>query len=240
MDIITQYRTVFWFSFIPGIISVLIVVFFVKDLAGKKESIKVESAGAKFSKPFLFFLAVMAVFSLAYFSYAIFILRAADLGVAIALIPIIYLAYNLVYAGLSLPMGKLSDKIGRKNVLLIGFLSFSVVSCGFAFSTSAWQAWALFLVYGFTASIVDSIPRAMVADLVEKEYLGRAYGIYYTVIGIAILPASAFAGRLWDIFGKVNGPIIAFNYGAITAFIAAVLLYFFIPDKRDAEKINSR
>lgn len=233
LETVLQYRTIFWISIIPGVLSVLTIILFVKEIAPGKGG-RLESSdplGIKFSRSFVCFLLAMVLFEFANFSYALFILRAADLGVAIALIPIIYLVYNLVYGGLSIPVGEFSDRYGRKKILLAGFLIFSFMSMGFAFSTSPWQAWVLFAVYGFAVAIVETIPRAMISDFVPSEIRGTAYGVYHTLVGLATLIASAIAGVLWDIFGKVNGPVIAFSYGAILALAAAFFFWLLVPEK---------
>jgi MFS family permease len=151
--------------------------------------------------------------------------------VAIPLIPIIYLVYNLVYAGFAMPAGQLADRFGKKRLLSMGYFLFGLMCLGFAFASSSWHAWALFVVFGLAVAIVDTIPRAMVPEMVSSEVRGTAYGIYHMVIGVLDLPASFIAGLLWDIFGKVTGAAVAFSYGAVVAVIAAVLLFFLIPER---------
>ena len=185
-------------------------------------------------KRFLVFLSVVALFELAHFSYALFILRASDLGVIVPLIPIIYLVYNLVYAGFAMPAGQLADRFGKKKMLSIGYLLFGLMCLGFAFAFNTFHAWILFVLFGLAVAIVDTIPRAMVPEMVSPEVKGTAYGFYYMVIGVLDLPASALAGLLWDIFGKVKGPMIAFSYGAVLALVAAVLLFILVPERREA------
>ncbi len=230
MDIMTSYRTIFWISVIPGTLSVLTIIFMVRDMPRQLQSKESRAGGNGFSPGFVSFMFVMGFFQLANFSYAIFILRAADLGVIAALIPIVYLVYNLVYVYFSVPVGRWSDRVGRKKVLFFGFIILAAMLFSFAMATRTWQAWALFAVYGIVSSITESVPRAMISDLVVPEVRGTAYGIYYTLIGFTALPASAVAGGLWDFFGKVNGPAVAFGYGAALAVIAAALLLIFVPD----------
>lgn len=240
MDIMTQYRTIFWLSVIPGILSVLTIIFFVQDLPRKCEQCEEKKASGGYRRGFTAFMLVMGFFQLANFSYALFILRASDLGVVAFLIPIVYLVYNLVYANFSIPFGRLSDLIGRKRVLGEGFLLLAFILFGFAFATQTWQAWLLFAAYGLVSAITESIPRAIVSDLVAPEVRGTAYGIYYTLIGVTALPASAIAGLLWDRFGPVNGPVVAFGYGALLAMVATALLLYLVPDLRTEQKGQNR
>jgi MFS family permease len=231
LDQLTQYRTIFWFSLIPGILSVLTIIFFVQDQPRRPADQKLELKPAAFSPEFIRFMVVMSFFQLANFSYALYLLRAAELGVAVALIPIVYLLYNLVYAYAAVPMGRWSDQAGRKRVLFFGFSSLAVLLFGFALARYAWQAWLLFVFYGIVSAITESVPRALVSDLVAAEVRGTAYGIYYTLLGVAALPASAIAGWLWDYYGGTLGATVAFGYGSILALIAAGLLFFLVPEK---------
>lgn len=226
LSIVSQYRTIFWLSVIPGFFGVLTFFFMVKEVRGKefvwtasKTSWRTLGSGFKA------FLLVSAVFELSNFSYAIYILRASSLGVIAALIPMIYLLYNIVYGFLSQPLGILADKIGRKTVLFSGYFLSAIMCLSFGFAGDAALAWILFAVYGVVSAITNTTPRALLADLVDPELRGTAYGIYYMLVGITALPASAIAGLLWDRFG----PITAFSYGAALAFIASILVLAIIP-----------
>ena len=229
MPQIFQYRTIFWIAIIPGIMAVLTVSLLVKDVK-RTEFVKKEKINFWGSVPraFKVFLLVTAIFELSNFSYALFILRAADLGVIIALIPILYLTYNMVYASLSYPIGILSDNIGKKNVLLAGYILTGLMCFGFAFANASWQAWLLFMLFGVVSAVIDATPRAYIGDLAPKESRGTAFGAYHTLEGVVALPASAIAGLLWDVYS----PLVAFSYGGILAIIAAVLFFIFIPAKR--------
>jgi MFS family permease len=231
METIFQYRTIFWIALIPGIISVITLIVYVKEPKFVERKQQIFSLKAALPKKFIVFLSIVAVFELAHFSYAFFILRASDLGVIVPLIPIIYLVYNLVYAGAAMPFGQLSDRIGKKKMLAFGYLLFGLMCLGFAFASSTFHAWILFVFFGLAIAIVNTIPRAMVPDMVSSEVKGTAYGFYHMVIGVLDLPASVVAGLLWDIFGKVTGPIVAFSYGAVLAIIAAVLLFVLVPER---------
>ena len=232
MDIVFQYRTIFLLAVIPGIISVITLVMFVKEPKFQEEKNNLLSLKAALPHRFIIFLVIVGLFELVHFSYALFILRAADLGVAIPLIPIIYLVYNLVYAGFALPAGHLADRFGKKKVLAFGYLLFGLMCWGFAAASSPIHAWLLFILFGLSVAIVDSVPRAMVPAMVSPNLKGTAYGMYHMVIGVLDLPASAVGGLLWDIFGKTTGPIITFGYAAVVAITAAFLLLIFVPKKQ--------
>lgn len=229
LPVLDQYRTIFWISVIPGILAVLTVAVFVKDVAAKKfEKQEVKISWSTLDGGFRAFLIASAVFELSNFSYALFILRAADLGVILALIPIIYLAYNLVYAGLSQPLGVAADIMGKKLVLFVGYLLSALMLLGFAFASNPLHAWILFIIYGVAMAITQATPRALLADLVPAQLRGTSYGIYYTLIGLIALPASAIAGLLWDRFT----PALAFSYGAALAAAAAVLVMVIVPGRK--------
>jgi MFS family permease len=234
-SLISQYRTIFWLSVIPGILGILTVAFMVHDVKAKgfvKNEIPL--SWATFGSGFKAFLLVSVIFELSNFSYAIFILRAYNLGVIAALIPIIYLLYNIIYSFLAHPLGVLADKIGKKTVLFFGYLLASIMCLGFAYATNPVYAWVLFAVYGLVSAITNTTPRAILADIVKVEFRGTAYGIYYMLIGIIALPTSAIAGLLWDLYGAFT----AFSYGAIFAFIAAMLVLALIPNK--VSKLSSQ
>lgn len=132
--------------------------------------------------------------------------------------------FNVVYVIFSVPAGIVSDKLGRRRVITIGWAIYGLVYLGFALATSLWQVWVLFAVWGLYHGIAEGVSRAFVADLVVREKRGTAYGYYHGVVGIMLLPASVIAGWLWDTFN----PATAFYFGAVLALIAAVGLFIFI------------
>ena len=228
MPVLTQYRTIFWLSVIPGILAILVVAVFVKDVAAAKfEKKEIKLVWGNLDSGFRAFLIASAIFEFSNFSYALFILRASDMGVILALIPIIYLVYNLVYASLAQPLGVLADFVGKKPILFVGYALSALMCLGFAVLNQSIYAWILFALYGICMAITQTTPRALLADLVPPEVRGTAYGIYYTLIGLVALPTSAIAGFLWDRFSAE----LAFSYGAILAGAAAVLVLLIIPAK---------
>lgn len=150
-------------------------------------------------------------------------LRAKSLGATLIQIPLILAIFNLVYGLAAVPFGSLSDKIGRVPTLLIGWLVYAGVYLGFAFAQSAVWAWFLYGTYGIYYASNEGVSKALLSDIVGSSHLGRAFGIYGTVVGLGTLPASFLAGYLWDRFG----PSVPFYFGASMAFIAAVLLLIY-------------
>jgi len=145
---------------------------------------------------FKLFLAVMAVFTLGNSSDFFVILRAQDLQAPLVQVTLMLVLFNVTYAAVSWPAGRLSDKLGRRNIIAVGWFIYALVYLGFALSSSLWQIWLLFAAYGIYYGIVEGVARAFVADLVPVERRGTAYGLYHGVIGFTLLPASLIAGWL--------------------------------------------
>jgi len=171
------------------------------------------------------FLFISGVFALANFSYMFFILRAQSLFIgsnyAIVVPILLYILFNIFYAGFAIPFGRLSDKIGRKKVLLMGYSLFTFTSIGFAFFHSIIAYILLFAAYGLVKAIVDANQRAFVSDLATGDLQATSLGAYHTTIGLASLPASIIAGALWQIT-----PASSFLFAAITSAIASLMLFF--------------
>jgi len=222
------FRLIFLLSFVPGVIAVFILIFGVKDVqqaaVNKKISFNFRACNPALKQ----FLLVIAFFNLANFSYAFFLLRANDIGLALFLIPLVYLVYNMVYAGFSIPMGKLSDRIGRKPILITGFLLFGITSLGFGFIATSITIWPLFALYGLFMAITEGVSRAYVSDLAVSNKRGLAFGTYHAIVGITVLPANLIGGFLWYKI-SVQAPFI---YAAVFSIISALLMIFFVNEKR--------
>jgi MFS family permease len=181
-----------------------------------------------FSRNFKVFVLIIAVFTLGNSSDAFLILRAKDLGVKVAFIPILWLMYNFICSASSIPLGHLSDKIGRKKTTLLGFLVYGIVYLGFAFSNVQSSIWIFMALYGIYYGLSEGVLRAYVADLIEdKSVLATAYGIYNTVVGLCMFPASLIMGILWQQFS----PTVAFAFGASLALLSAIGLSLFVKEK---------
>jgi len=220
-------RTVFLIAAIPGLLSVVVLIVGVRevprampapDVLENTSTARLERTGL--GQRFWVFLAAVFVFTLGNSTDAFLILRANQLGVPVAMVPVLWAALHVVKSASSMPGGVLSDRVGRKPLILAGWATYAAVYLAFGQATQAWHAWALFLAYGVFFGLTEGTERAMVADLVGREHRGTAFGWYNLAIGIGALPASLLFGLVWDRFG----PARAFAVGAALAFAAAMVL----------------
>ena len=217
---IAELRTVFWLAAIPGVLSVVVVALGVRDIP--RPATAAESPAPDLRQPlggrFWRVLAVIFLFTLGNSTDAFLLLRASQLGVPVALAPILWAALHLVKSAASTPGGALSDRIGRRPTLVMGWTLYAAVYLGFALASEAWHAWALFAVYGVFFGLTEGSERALIADLVALERRGTAFGWYNLAIGLGALPASLLFGLVWD----RAGPAVAFTMGASLALVAAL------------------
>jgi MFS family permease len=232
---LNDYRMVFWLSMIPGIIAVLLIILFIKE---KKKVSQLQSERPKFTLKhfdwkFKFFVVIAALFAVGNSSDVFLILRAQQTGIPTAMIPIVYLLFNLVYSISAIPAGIAADRFGRKRVILLGFLLFASLYYGFAIAKDATAVWVLFGFYGLFMGLTEGIQKAFLATIIPPDFKATAFGVYNTAVGVAMLPASLIGGWLWD---NVS-PSATFYYGAITAVLSAGLFIVFIAAiKRDVWK----
>lgn len=170
------------------------------------------------------FISVMFLFTLGNSSDAFLILRAQDLQNTTFTILLMLILYNAVYAGLSVPFGVMSDRLGRKGVIIVGWLVFAAVRLGFTAASAHWQVWLLFAGWGLYYALTEGVARAFIADLVPPERRGTAYGIYYAALGIGLLPASVIAGWLWQTFT----PAAPFAFSSALAVLSIIGLAVFV------------
>lgn len=216
-----KYHYIFFVTAIPLFFTLIILTLFVKETFEKKEP-KLE---IKFALPrkFYLFLAIVFIFSLGNSSDTFLILRAQNVGVTLLAIPLVYAFFNFIYAIFSIPLGSLSDKIGREKVILMGWGAYALAYLGFGLAQSSLHIWLLFGFYGIYYATTEGVVKAYIADLIPREHRGKAYGIFNTVVGLTALPASFVAGLLWD---KIS-PQTPFFFASTMAFLATILLVIF-------------
>jgi len=174
-----------------------------------------------FDRRFKFFLLVIVLFSLGNSSDAFLILKAKDAGIPITLLPILWMVLHLTKSLSATPGGILSDRLGRKGVIISGWLLYGGIYWAFAWAETSGAIWILFAVYGLFYGLTEGGERALVADLVPSHLRGTAYGLYNFAVGISTLPASVLMGFLWEKFS----PQVAFSFGATLALLSAFLLW---------------
>jgi len=217
-------RTVFMLSAIPGLLAVLTIVIAVRDPSGKAVQLPdapvlpARRDDVAMPRRFWAVLGVLLLFTLGNSTDAFLLLRAQQLGVPVAMLPLLWSAHHVVKAASSVPGGALSDRVGRRRVMLMGWTLYALVYLGFAYASSATHAWLLFLVYGLYFGLVEGAEKALIADLAPPERRGTAFGWYNAAMGVAALPASVLLGMVWTL----RGPTAAFSVGA--AICAAALL----------------
>ena len=232
-----RYGRVFLWSAVPAALSLVVLAVFVRSAAGERKASRQSprAAFAELGRPLRSFLIVAGLFSLANSSVAFLILRAQGLGIPASRIPLIYFAYNLVYALLSYPIGHWTDSRGRRPALLAAYGSFAVLyGVLAATATPAWII-AVFVLLGVHSALLEGSQRAYVADLVPAQRRASAYGLYYTVVGLALLPASAVAGWLWE---RV-GPRFTFGLEAAVAAVAALWFALARPAGKSDEELRA-
>jgi len=239
-DRVLELSTFHWMVIvgtIPGILGTLVILFLVHEArkpkenrAGSQSSVK---TGGGFSTQFKIYLVILGIFTLGNTSDFFVILRAQNLGNSVIYVALMLVLFNLVYAFASTPAGIISDKLGRRGLIIIGWLIYALVYLGFAIAGAPWHIWVLFAAYGIYYGMVEGVSRAFVADLVPVEKRGTAYGWYYGVLSIALLPASLIAGWMWEAIS----PAATFYFGAALALIAAMGILFLVREARERKTV---
>lgn len=220
------YRSVFFAALVPAFLAVAVIALFVREPKVKPE--KREKHGfwkslSLLEMDYKRFLAISCFFSLAYFSFALLIVRANDIGVKTQDVLLVYVLFNVVYAVSSVPIGQVSDRLGRKPVIAGAFFLYGFMCVGFAFATSFWHVALLFAVYGLFVAADESVNKAYISDISREKTRGMALGAYDSAVGAVYLIANAGFGFLWAVFG----PVAAFGAAAAVAAVsgAAIMAY---------------
>jgi len=215
-------RNIYFWALIPGLISVGIAFLIVEGKAAPKKhpaGFKIWDFGS-FSGPFKKYLFSWALFSVTNSSDIFLLMKAKSSGISTIEMILMYCGYNLTYAFFSPYLGDLSDRMGRKKILIFGLCIFAVVYAGFSMATTKWQFWLLFGVYGLYMAATDGVGKALAVDLLGPRQKATGLGALGTVTGLATIVASTSAGYMWDHYGSSS----AFILGACGAFLAAIFL----------------
>lgn len=231
------YRNIFLFAFIPGIIVVILILFIKEKRTIGKEETKIKETSIKVSFKELpanlkLFIIAASIFALGHFGYAFLLLRAKDIGLTDQRAIFLYILFYIVYVIWAIPSGILSDKIGRKPVLIAGYLIFALISFGLIFTSNFYSVLLFFLIYGMFFAMIDGTQRAFVVDLAPEHLKATALGTFHTAIGLVALPGGFIAGLLWD---KIS-PEATFIYGfglAVVSVILFMLIKNQVPDQKE-------
>jgi MFS family permease len=229
-----ELRVVFAAAAVPAALAVAMLVFGVREESRPPAPVPTavdQSPAAPLERGFRRYLVVLAVFTLGNSSDAFLLLRAQETGLAVAFIPALWAWHHLVKAAGSTWGGTLSDRVGRKKAILLGWTAYGVSYAGFALAGSPLAIVALFAVYGVFHALTEGPERALVADLAGPEARGRAFGLFHAVTGAMLLPASLLTGLLWQRFGGAA----ALGAGAVLAGLAAVGLTLLVPEPSPGE-----
>ena len=232
----STFHTIVWISLVPAFLAVLSLAIGARDVEVSKQRAAPKFAFKSLGKDFIIFTVIVGIFTLGNSSDAFLTLRAQERGMNVVGILVMMIVFNLIYALISTPAGSLSDRIGRKRLIVGGWLVYAVIYFGFAAAQEAWQVFALYVAYGLYYGMAYGASNALIADIVPDNLRGTAYGTYNAVMGIITFPASMIAGILWQGVGSWAGfgPSAPFLFGAVLSFLAAILFLVWQPSKKVA------
>jgi MFS family permease len=216
------FQVVVLASIIPAVLAVLVLAFGVKEVetVRKADQDRPTLSWKAFDRRFRAFVIVVIIFTLGNSSDSFIILRGQNSGLSVLQIIGMLMTFNAVYALLAGPLGSLSDRVGRRKLMLAGWMVYGLVYLGFALSHTGVEIWVLFGLYGIYYALTEGVAKALVADIVPQEQRGTAYGLFNAAIGFSALPASVIAGVLWQ---YIN-PAAPFIFGAVLSLLAGFLL----------------
>jgi MFS family permease len=210
-----NYRLILLLAGIPALLALFVIAFGIKEVRKNKSELFTKFHFSDFTPRFYFFLLIVFVFTMGNSTDALLMVKANELGVKVAFIPLVYLVSSVVSVVMAVPLGILSDRLGKEKVLIGGFLIYTIVYFGFGIASGIGTIVALFALYGLYSAATDGIQKAFIADMVDENKKGTAMGIYNALLGITLLPASLVAGLLYD---KVDSRL-PFYFGAVMAFL---------------------
>jgi MFS family permease len=215
-------------SIIPAVLAVVILALGAKDVPGTaKASGRLRLTFEGLDNRFRLFVLVLVLFTLGNSSDSFIVLLGQNRGLDVLDVMLMVMTFNFVYAALSGPFGALSDRLGRRRLIVAGWIVYGLIYLGLALSNAGWHVWVLYALYGIYYAATDGVARALVADIVPADRRGGAYGLYNAAIGITALPASVIAGVLWQGVGAWHGfgPSAPFLFGAAMALLAGILFW---------------
>jgi MFS family permease len=214
-------------SILPAVLAVLILALGAREVGSQTGSSAPVLSLKGMDGRFKLFLLVVVLFTLGNSSDAFIILLGQNRGLNVLHVLLMLMTFNFIYAALSGPLGSLSDRIGRRHLILVGWLAYGLVYLGFGLSQTGWQVWVLFGLYGIYYAATEGVAKALIADLVAAERRGTAYGLYNAAVGLMAFPASLLAGLLWQGLGSWSGfgPSAPFYFGAALALLAGGLFW---------------
>lgn len=221
------YKNIFLAAALPSFIGALLIIWKVKESVDGGSKMFKGISFRDFSRDLRLYIILSAIFAISSFSYSFLLVYARNLGFAAVTIPVLYLIYTAIASAVSLPFGRLADKINRKPVLILSFLFWLVVCAIFIYWQNPVAAVAAFVVYGLHLGAIEPVQKALISELAAPELRASTLGGFQMVVGLAALPSSVFAGWLWD---KVN-PAAPFYFSALLTVVAVVLM-FFVKEKR--------
>lgn len=232
-------RIIFLISVVPGLIALLFVKFAREVKPGTFTHVSTRKSGI-LSTTFILFLIANAFFTLGNSSNAFLILKAQETGITTAFVPILWMLYNIVCTISSPALGSLSDKVGRKPIIGVSFIYYSLIYTLFGFASKTWMMWALFAAYGMFYGLSEGVFRAYVADIVEEENRATAYGLLNTVIGVFLLPASVLMGLVWTKFNSRIAFLMGAEFGGLGFLVYMISLFIDHKQKRAGNKYGRK
>jgi MFS family permease len=224
--VVTEMRVIFWLATIPAFLSVFLILWKVREVL-PKDRVFSSAKGFRLPAPdarLRSYLVILFIFILSCSSDAFLLLRAKELGVSVVMLPLIWMVFNLVKALTTLPGGLLADKIGRRRVILLGWMIYILVYLGFALAKTPDHAWVLFACYGLFYGLTEGSERAFLADLAPHHDKGLTFGWFYLITGLGAFPASIFFGWIWQTRGSQTAFLISAAISSVAAFLMLVFI----------------